>query len=385
MTRSTAEIADAIGQLQAIQNLAHRRQLRLIAEYDAAQAWREDGATSMAAWLSYSLNVTHATGAEEARVAGALEDLPAVGDAYANGELPRDQLRALTRFATSETDASLAVEAPKLSAAQTYRMAARHRPVTTEDEDGAHRTRCFGLRETPHFTRLSGRLPHAEAAVVAKALERVAGPPEADPVSGLYPPYEQRLADALVELSSTRLAAESDADRATVAVHVDAAILAGGDGIAELEHGEAVSAETARRLVCNARWYVVVDGPDGTPIGIGRTTRQVPPWLLRELKRRDLGCVFPGCGRRRWVDAHHIVPWSQGGPTDLDNLALLCGFHHRLVHEGGWEIARDRDRRLIFVGPDGRVRRLGSPRLRDDLRRRLSGDDAPAPQLLDTG
>lgn len=82
----------------------------------------------------------------------------------------------------------------------------------------------------------------------------------------------------------------------------------------------------------------------------------------------------------------HVGSAARASMTGLGNLALLCGFHYRLVHEGGWEVARDRDRRLIFVGPDGGVRGLGSPRLRDDLRRRLCGEGAaPAPPLLDTG
>ena len=230
---------------------------------------------------------------------------------------------------------------------------------------------------------LSGRLPMAEGACVAKALERIA----AKAGSAESATYEQRLADALVELSSVRLGEDADAGRATVAVHVPVSVLADLDGAAELEDGDAIAAETARRLVCNARWYVVVDGPDGAPIGVGRTTRQVPAWLLRELKRRDIGCVFPRCGRRHWVQAHHIVPWPHGGPTDLDNLALLCGSHHRLVHEGGAELARDGDGRFFFLLPDGRVvTAMSPPRLRPEIRDRLmSQGDQRQPALLDTG
>jgi hypothetical protein len=386
MSACTAEMVDGICQLQAIQALAHRRQLRLIACYDRAETWREDGATSMTAWLAYMLNTTHETAAEEVRVAHALDELPAIGRTYGNGELSRDQVRALTRFATPETDETLAAEAQKMSAAQTYRMARRCRPVTLEEEREAHRTRSLKLWWDEHLLHLSGRLPKAEGAVVAKALERIAMQARPDPLTDLYAPYEQRCADALFELASTRLAEDADADRATVALHVEARVLAGFDGVAELEDGDAIAVETARRLACDARWYVVVDGPDGEPIGVGRTTRQVPAWLLRELKRRDVGCKFPGCGRRRWVAAHHIVHWANGGPTDMDNLVLLCGTHHRLVHEGGAQLALDADGEPSFALPNGRVvSASGPPALRDDLRRRLAGETAPAPPLLDTG
>jgi hypothetical protein len=341
----------------------------------------------MTAWLAYFVNVSHSSAADDVRIAEALGDLPAIAEAYGNGELSRDHLRALTRFATPETDESLAAEAPKFSAAHMYRMAARRRPVSVEEEQEAHRVRGLALRRDSarHLMHLTGRLPMAEGAVVAKALERIIE--QSDMTLEEGGTYDQRMADALVELSSTRLAQDGDADRATVAVHVPVTVLAGLDNPAELEDGQAVAAETARRLLCDVRWYVVVDGPDGKPIGIGRATRQVPGWLLRELKRRDLGCIFPGCGRRRWVAAHHIVPWAEGGPTDLDNLALLCGTHHRLVHEGGAELKQGADGLWYFVLRNGRViATSGPPPLPDEVRRRLTGEDElREPALLDTG
>ncbi len=68
---------------------------------------------------------------------------------------------------------------------------------------------------------------------------------------------------------------------------------------------------------------------------------------------RDLHCVFPGCDRpATWCDVHHLIPWSQGGATDLDNLVLLCRHHHTLVHEGGWRIEGN-PRNLQYYRPDG--------------------------------
>jgi hypothetical protein len=77
----------------------------------------------------------------------------------------------------------------------------------------------------------------------------------------------------------------------------------------------------------------------------GGSVRDVPsPAQRRALARRDRHCRFPGCERPvRWTDAHHIVHWTRGGPTDLDNLVLLCRRHHRMCHEGGWELRRDAD------------------------------------------
>jgi hypothetical protein len=114
-------------------------------------------------------------------------------------------------------------------------------------------------------------------------------------------------------------------------IHADeAALESDGEGGCELEDGSALAPETARRLACDAS---VVRG--------GRRSRTIPPALRRALKRRDGGCRFPGCENRRFVDAHHIRHWAQGGETIAENLVLLCRRHHRAVHEGGYSVDRD--------------------------------------------
>ncbi|MDQ3681205.1 MAG: HNH endonuclease, partial [Actinomycetota bacterium] len=81
----------------------------------------------------------------------------------------------------------------------------------------------------------------------------------------------------------------------------------------------------------------------------------IPPAIRRALRVRDGGCRFPGCTQRRFVDGHHIVHWSRGGETSLANLALLCRFHHRLVHEGGYGLRRNAAGTLVFTTPTGDI------------------------------
>ena len=88
-------------------------------------------------------------------------------------------------------------------------------------------------------------------------------------------------------------------------------------------------------------------------MGVGRTTRTIPAWLRRLVLARDGGCQFPGCGRKRWVEAHHVVHWAEGGPTDLDNLIALCKSHHRLIHEHGWTLRGNPNHRVRWVTPFG--------------------------------
>ena len=113
------------------------------------------------------------------------------------------------------------------------------------------------------------------------------------------------------------------------------------------------SAETARRLACDAATVTMRHGPGGEILDVGRRTRTISPALRRALAARDRRCRFPGCGNRR-CDAHHIEHWADGGRTALDNLVLLCRRHHRAVHEEGFRVTIDRTGGVRFAHPDGR-------------------------------
>src|SRR5207248_2403749 len=144
-----------------------------------------------------------------------------------------------------------------------------------------------------------------------------------------------RMADALVELVTEE---GGHPGRPLLVVHADASALTGeGVGRSETEDGTPLPAQAIRRLACDARIEWLLER-EGRAVGIGRRGRTVPAAVGRALRFRDRGCVFPGCGRIRWLKAHHIVHWAHGGTTDLDNLVLICHAHHRLVHEGGWSI-----------------------------------------------
>ncbi|MEO9222765.1 MAG: HNH endonuclease, partial [Mycobacteriaceae bacterium] len=91
---------------------------------------------------------------------------------------------------------------------------------------------------------------------------------------------------------------------------------------------------------------------EGVPLNLGRTQRLVSPGQRRALIARDHGCAFPGCNRPpAWTEAHHIVHWIDGGPTDLANLVLLCRRHHRVIHHDGWTIQIGTDAHPWFLPP----------------------------------
>jgi hypothetical protein len=172
-----------------------------------------------------------------------------------------------------------------------------------------------------------------------------------------------------------------------VFLHVDPETLSedGRPGRSNLEDGTRLPAESARRLACDGSVVKVIRGADGEVLDVGRRTRTVPPALRRALEIRDGGCRWPGCGLR-FTDAHHVRHWRDGGRTDQRNLLLLCRFHHRKVHEGGWKVAYNaKDDTAVFFGPRGAVRahRLGGgPRPKGDSA--AHGGDDPVARLMDS-
>jgi hypothetical protein len=108
------------------------------------------------------------------------------------------------------------------------------------------------------------------------------------------------------------------------------------------------------KAVQDASVVGILENEQGEPLNVGRKMRSVPPAIRRALNARDRGCRFPGCANTRYVDAHHIHHWAQGGETKLSNLVQLCRFHHRQVHEGRVVVQHLDDGALRFVRPDGR-------------------------------
>jgi hypothetical protein len=187
----------------------------------------------------------------------------------------------------------------------------------------------------------------------------VAATDPADPATE-PPTIAQQRADALALLAETALHHGLDpgapGERHQVVVHVDAAVLAdpAQPGQSVLEDGVRVSAETSRRLACDASRVVMRHDAEGRTVEVGARTRTIPPALRRALQHRDRGCRFPGCGVR-FGQGHHVRHWAEGGPTTLGNLILACRRHHRAVHEEGYRVEWQPDGSLSFYRPDGRL------------------------------
>jgi hypothetical protein len=365
-------LGDEIAELSAHLEAATARLLTLIREFDARRGWGS-GFRSCAHWLSWRVGLDLGAARERVRVAHALATLPALAQALARGELSYAKVRALTRVATPETEARLLAVGRAGTAEHVERIVRGWRRVDqramTHEANRQHANRSLTVRREEDGTVvIHGRLVPDVGDLLLRALDAAretlyqrrheAGSPEAEPVPEA-PTRAQQQADALALLAETALHHELDpgapGERYQVVVHVDASVLADPvrPGQSELEEGDHVSAETSRRLACDASRVVMRHDADGQVVEVGARTRTIPPAMRRALLHRDRTCRFPGC-HVRVGQGHHVRHWANGGPTTLSNLVLLCRLHHRAVHEEGYQLERAEDGALHFRRPDGR-------------------------------
>lgn len=351
------------------------RLLALVRRFDDRMGWAKWSFRNCAEWLAWRCGVSLSAAREKVRTAQALRDLPAIAAAFADGRLSYTKVRALTRVAAANDADALLGYALRSTAPQVEERCRQLRNAEPESVNGARRAwerRSLTLwRDTArNVMAIRVEVPLEEGELVAQALERAVAAGEAamgiefaeDPIAETEESasngWRAQQADALVAMAKAYLggrepSAEGSpvacADHCQVVVHVDDSALRGGRGRSD------APIDTVKRLTCDGSLVTVVEDEDGTPLDVGRKQRTVSTLLRRALWARDRGCSFPGCCNKRFVDAHHLRHWANGGETVLDNLTLLCSHHHRLLHEGGFTIHRDEHGERSFRRRDGRV------------------------------
>jgi hypothetical protein len=363
-----AALGALVVELQAQAERLEAARLRVLGEWDARAVWALDGAANGASWLAARGDVARGPTAGLLRDAGRLRSMPETSEALAEGRLAPATARLMARALNERTAAAFARDEAVLidtlgglsvdDAAQVLRWWQRSVDADgpdprDRDANGVWLSQGLGGRwhlkgelDTESGTILSGVL--AGLVEHDRRIRRQAG----EDLTGKAP---QLRAEALVEMARRATAAgdHHPAARPLVWVLAGEEHLRTGSGACELAGGGAVSAALARRLACDADIQSVVVDADGR-INLGRTQRSAGATQRRLLWLRDRGCRFPGCDRPPgWTEAHHIWFWEDGGPTDLDNLCLLCSRHHHLCHEGGFRCRRDEGRELVFHRPDG--------------------------------
>jgi hypothetical protein len=347
---------------------------RTVRECECTNAAEYDGLKTMAAWLRGHARLSGRAATDLVQAGRALEHLPAVSAAFAEGAVTAAQVGLIAQVARPEQLAEAAAQEVDLGAVDRAlatvatgqahdRLAAvvRHYREAL-DPDGAEPDPTEGRRlsfakHSDGTLGISGQLDAVGGEKLQAALEAIvqAARPRGDTRT-----RSQQQADALVQLADNALASGDLPICRTVKPHVvltigaaDLADIAPNPGAATTGFGDVLSAARARWLACDATIIRILLDPDGLPLNVGREKRVVPPHLRRVVEQRDRHCVFAGCGApTHWCDVHHLVEWIFGGETSLDNSALLCERHHTKVHHG-FRVERDSGGRWHTFRPDG--------------------------------
>src|SRR4051794_19784850 len=356
-------LLDRLRELLVLQNRIAAEVTRTVRAGELTGAAEFDGLKTMQSWLRGHGHLSGAEAARLVRSGQAVEHLPAVAAAFAQGAVTAGQVAVIAPIAGEEERAAASEQGVDLGAIEESLVAVArgrsheklaqvvHRYREALDPDGAEPDPTEGRRLT--ITRhadgsVSGRfdLDAVGGEKVQAALESIV---QAARPAGDTRTRGQQQADALVQLADNQLAAGSlptlRTQKPHLVVTIDAEDLTDttgtGPGAARTGFRAAISAARARWLACDGTISRLVMGPDGLPLDVGRTQRVVPAHLRRAVEQRDGHCVFAGCSApTHWCDVHHVVHWIEGGGTSLNNSGLVCERHHTKVHHG-FRIVRD--------------------------------------------
>jgi Domain of unknown function (DUF222) len=365
---------DRVRRLTAAANRVTALQARAVRDAEVHQSSEHDGLRSMRSWLRTHTRLSGAAITGLVKQGRAVGLLPAVEAAFAAGHITGDHVDTIAVIAQPENLDRAAAQGIDLAVIEHVLVTvATTEPYTKLqvavgtflarlDPDGREpdptEQRSLTLVQHPDGAVTGGlTLDQHGGETVMTALEAYAATSRC---AGDTRSRAQRMADALVQVCANALAT-GDAPKlrsvpAQLLVMIDEADLVapGNDPAAAVSGtGALLSTARARRIACDSQVSRIVFGPDSVPTDLGRTRRVVSPAQRRALDARDGTCVFAGCEAPSWwCEAHHVLAWVDDGPTDLDNLGLLCERHHTKVHHG-FVVERQPDGTWHTYRPDG--------------------------------
>ncbi|HET7420468.1 MAG TPA: DUF222 domain-containing protein [Candidatus Dormibacteraeota bacterium] len=326
---------------------------RLATEFDRTRWWDDEGFNTAGDWIRFNCHMnSHAV--VNAFAVGATErEMPATMEAVRAGEIGFAHVATMARTACDVGGAfdenKLLPLAKEHSPGKFFHKCVHYRHAVdaegyNRDQERLAEERGLRLNTAQDGCLLiSGLLDPVGGAVVRAALEPLARPSGAHDDRTL----DKRNADALVELAS-------GGKPAGVQITATLETLQGLPGAAagEMDRSAPVSSATTQRLACDATITRVLLSQDSLVVDVGRSKRVVDGALRTALTVRDKHCQWPECERpASWCDGHHLVHWINGGETNLENCMLLCKRHHRMVHEGGWQIVKTDEGEIFSVAP----------------------------------
>ncbi|QUQ62506.1 HNH endonuclease signature motif containing protein [Kutzneria sp. CA-103260] len=328
------------------------RQVEVVAELWSRTAHTKDDQAAMVTDLMAQWKVTRAEARDLLRHTELFEH-EAVHEAAGEGLLSKQHLAVIDMTLTEapegqrdEVEAALLEKAAEFDGA-TLRVIARH-ILQLLDQDGKapdDRELAEPKRELHLTSRkdgsvvFRGKIDQESGAKLTALLSPLAKPTSAD--DNRTTP--ERQGDAFAEIIDLAAGSEDlpqeGGERPHLALTMSLKDFQEQRGTADVEGMGPMDAASARRIGCDSKVMRVVLGAKSEVLDIGRASRTIPNQIRRALIIRDKECAFPGCQRRpRQCHAHHVIHWADGGPTSVDNLVLLCGHHHRLIHHSHWTV-----------------------------------------------
>ena len=350
---SGAELGEELVRFRHQIDLMEVRFSVLAAEFAKTDEYDLQGSLSPIDWIRFNCSMTSNAAADRLAVGERVADLPESLEAMGRGRIGFAHLSVMARTAEAVgerfEEGALLDQACRNSpgkfhyVCRHYRHAADPEAFADEQVEQVENRHLSLSRWEDGSLILNGVLDPVGGAMLRTALEPLARR------SGAHDDRqrERRLADALVELAD-----RGQQTQLQVTSSVETLLgLVGAPG-AEMEFSLPISGRTVERLACDCSVTRVLLDSDSVVIDVGRAKRVVTGPARRALNARDGHCLWPGCERpATWSVAHHVVHWVKGGSTDLENLVLLCHRHHWMVHEGGWQLVKSDDGRILTIPP----------------------------------
>ncbi len=325
------------------------RQLELLEELDRRQVHIGDGCRTMGHWLSLVGDMTLDHARDLVRTMRRTQSRPELREWLAEG-VSFDRISALSKI---PDDIGLGRE---WDVAGVHREAARRAKLTAEDEAKTMQDRFLVMQPSldESWYRLWGGLDGYTGAIVDKVLSQTAESLPALP-EGMSTDTSWRKATALVQLCMGDQVPTSE-----VSVFVDSkeAFASNGRAGVMLASGPKLGRQALDAILCDSQVEVFGITDQGDYMRYGRRYRTATPSQTKALLHKYGGvCAADGCNSRNRLQAHHLTPWADGGQTNLEDLILLCWFHHHVViHQWGCMIYRYADHgRIRFRRPPGRA------------------------------
>ncbi|MEU6643990.1 DUF222 domain-containing protein [Saccharomonospora sp. NPDC046836] len=371
MSLGDKELLDGLRGLEQGRRESYARELAFIAEIEARGLPAELNCSGVGALIREMFNLNPIDARRMVAHARALlpsvtpsgapvaADLPVVADTLQSGKIGPEHVEAIHKaiyqlpLDTTDDDRAAAekilceaatVSEPRIIARLGREIRERLDPDGAEPKDDTliRPKRWLDFRETANGVTGTFGLDKETGALLANLLSPLTAPRSSDDGPDLRS-RDERYGDAFADILALAARCPDTPTEAgepvTLLVSATLDQLTTGIGQGLVDGHLALSAGQIRRMACDAKAAPMVFGTASEVLDVGRTTRTVPRSLRRALIHRDKGCSFPGCDRKaKWSQAHHIVHWSNGGPTTLDNLTLVCQHHHRVVHHSNWEI-----------------------------------------------